>query len=121
MTEADAAAFAAAPETTGKVRVSAPQTGAEYLASLADDRAVFIYGERVKDVTKHQAFRNILNVDKVHYKIKVELNSPVHEILQHRSGRRPVRIISDRHRRAGDNDRKAGCRSFQSALFCRQF
>jgi hypothetical protein len=24
---------------------------------------------------KHQAFRNILNVDRVHYKIKVELNS----------------------------------------------
>ena len=58
MTEADAAAFAAKPETTGNVAVSAPQTGAEYLASLADDRAVFIYGERVKDVTKHPAFRN---------------------------------------------------------------
>src|SRR3954451_18372396 len=58
MTEADAAAVAAKPETTGKVAVSAPQTGAEYLASLADDRAVFIYGERVKDVTKHPAIRN---------------------------------------------------------------
>src|SRR6187455_2582069 len=58
MTEADAAAFAAKPETTGKIAVGAPQTGAEYLASLADDRAVFIYGERVKDVTKHPAFRN---------------------------------------------------------------
>src|SRR4051812_50007134 len=58
MTEADAAAFAAKPQTTGKVAVSAPQTGAEYLASLVDDRAVLIYGERVKDVTKHQAFRN---------------------------------------------------------------
>ncbi len=58
MTEADAAAFAAKPETTGNVAVNAPQTGAEYLASLADDRAVFIYGERVKDVTKHPAFRN---------------------------------------------------------------
>src|SRR3954451_15415109 len=58
MTEADAAAFAAKPETTGNVAVSAPQTGAEYLAWLADDRTVFIYGERVKDVTKHPAFRN---------------------------------------------------------------
>src|SRR6476469_2099273 len=47
-----------AAETTGNVSVKAPQTGAEYLASLADDRAVFIYGERVKDVTKHPAFRN---------------------------------------------------------------
>src|SRR6476469_1843731 len=47
-----------AAETTGNVSVKAPQTGAEYLASLADDRAVFIYGERVKDVTTHPAFRN---------------------------------------------------------------
>ena len=47
-----------ANETIGRVAVAAPQTGAEYLASLADDRAVFIYGERVKDVTKHPAFRN---------------------------------------------------------------
>src|SRR5215467_11604984 len=51
-------AFAARPETTGKVKVAAPQTGADYLASLSDGREVFIYGERVKDVTKHQAFRN---------------------------------------------------------------
>ena len=35
-----------------------PQTGSEYLDSLRDDRTVFIYGERVKDVTKHPAFRN---------------------------------------------------------------
>ena len=35
-----------------------PQTGNEYLDSLRDDRTVFIYGERVKDVTTHPAFRN---------------------------------------------------------------
>src|SRR5467141_513259 len=35
-----------------------PFTGAEYLASLRDGRAVYIYGERVKDVTIHPAFRN---------------------------------------------------------------
>ena len=52
------AAFAARPETTGKVKSAAPQTAAEYLASLSDGREVYIYGERVKDVTKHQAFRN---------------------------------------------------------------
>src|SRR5262249_15684583 len=51
-------AFAARPETTGKVKVAAPQTGADYLASLSDGREVYIYGERVKDVTKHHAFRN---------------------------------------------------------------
>src|SRR6185369_10805107 len=35
-----------------------PFTGAEYLASLNDGREVYIYGERVKDVTIHPAFRN---------------------------------------------------------------
>jgi 4-hydroxyphenylacetate 3-monooxygenase len=35
-----------------------PFTGAEYLESLRDGREVYIYGERVKDVTKHPAFRN---------------------------------------------------------------
>src|ERR1700726_5336398 len=35
-----------------------PFTGAEYLASLRDGREVYIYGERVKDVTAHPAFRN---------------------------------------------------------------
>ena len=51
-------AFAARPESIGKVKVSKPQTGDEYLASLRDGREVFIYGERVKDVTTHPAFRN---------------------------------------------------------------
>src|SRR5262249_18747457 len=35
-----------------------PFTGAEYLASLRDGREVYIYGERVADVTEHPAFRN---------------------------------------------------------------
>jgi 4-hydroxyphenylacetate 3-monooxygenase len=33
------------------------RTGAEYLKSLNDGRAVFVEGERVKDVTTHPAFR----------------------------------------------------------------
>ncbi|MCB1419376.1 MAG: Pyoverdin chromophore biosynthetic protein pvcC [Notoacmeibacter sp.] len=38
---------------------SKPQTGAEFLGSIADDgREVWIDGERVKDVTTHPAFRN---------------------------------------------------------------
>jgi two-component FAD-dependent monooxygenase len=37
---------------------SRPLTGAEYLESLRDDREVFLYGERVKDVTTHPAFHN---------------------------------------------------------------
>ena len=35
-----------------------PFTGEEYLESLKDGREVWIYGERVKDVTTHPAFRN---------------------------------------------------------------
>jgi 4-hydroxyphenylacetate 3-monooxygenase len=37
---------------------SRPFTGAEYLESLRDGREVWIYGERVKDITTHPAFRN---------------------------------------------------------------
>lgn len=35
-----------------------PFTGEEYLKSLQDGRDIYIYGERVKDVTTHPAFRN---------------------------------------------------------------
>ena len=35
-----------------------PMTGAEYVESLRDGREVYIYGERVADVTTHPAFRN---------------------------------------------------------------
>src|SRR4249920_3584979 len=35
-----------------------PFTGAEYLESLRDGREVYVYGERVRDVTTHPAFRN---------------------------------------------------------------
>lgn len=37
---------------------SRPFTGAEYLASLRDEREIYIYGDRVKDVTTHPALRN---------------------------------------------------------------
>ncbi len=35
-----------------------PFTGAEYLKSLRDGREIWIYGERVDDVTTHPGFRN---------------------------------------------------------------
>ncbi len=35
-----------------------PFTGEEYLKSLQDGREIYIYGQRVKDVTCHPAFRN---------------------------------------------------------------
>src|SRR5262249_42248709 len=37
---------------------SRPFTGREYLESLRDGREIYIYGERVPDVTTHPAFRN---------------------------------------------------------------
>lgn len=39
-------------------RITQPLTGAEYLESLRDRREVYVYGERVTDVTTHPAFRN---------------------------------------------------------------
>jgi len=35
-----------------------PMNGQEYVESLRDGRDVYLYGERVKDVTTHPAFRN---------------------------------------------------------------
>ena len=35
-----------------------PFTGQEYLESLRDGREIYIYGDKVKDVTVHPAFRN---------------------------------------------------------------
>lgn len=35
-----------------------PMNGPEFIESLRDGREVYIYGERVKDVTTHPAFRN---------------------------------------------------------------
>ena len=51
-------AGAHSPEATGDVKVTRPMNGSEYLESLRDDRSIFIYGEKVKDVTTHPAFRN---------------------------------------------------------------
>jgi 4-hydroxyphenylacetate 3-monooxygenase len=39
-----------------------PLTGQEYLESLRDAREIWIYGERVKDVTTHPAFRNTVRM-----------------------------------------------------------
>jgi 4-hydroxyphenylacetate 3-monooxygenase len=44
-----------AGDQTTQVR---PMTGEEYLDSLRDGREIWIYGERVEDVTTHPAFRN---------------------------------------------------------------
>src|SRR6266852_9453187 len=46
-------------KTTNRSR---PLTGAEYLESLRDGREIWIYCERVKDVTTHPAFRNTVRM-----------------------------------------------------------
>ncbi|ETX02907.1 MAG: hypothetical protein ETSY1_01920 [Candidatus Entotheonella factor] len=45
-------------EPSGQQPATRPFTGDEYLESLRDGREVWIYGERVDDVTTHPAFRN---------------------------------------------------------------
>ncbi len=52
MTQFEDAAASAAPAR------QRPLTGEEYLESLRDGREVWLYGERVDDVTTHPAFRN---------------------------------------------------------------
>lgn len=42
----------------GEPATTRPMTGDEYLESLKDGREVYIFGERVKDVASHPAFRN---------------------------------------------------------------
>src|SRR5580698_4177520 len=44
--------------TTPEVPAVRPYTGQEFLDSLDDGREVWIYGERVKRITEHPAFRN---------------------------------------------------------------
>src|ERR1700753_4380569 len=42
----------------GGAAVTLPFTGEEYLESVRDGREVWIYGERVEDITAPPAFRN---------------------------------------------------------------
>jgi 4-hydroxyphenylacetate 3-monooxygenase len=43
---------------TTTARAVAPMTGKEFLDSLRDDREVYMYGERVRNIVEHPAFRN---------------------------------------------------------------
>ena len=54
----DQHAFATQPKTIGAITGAKPMNGAEFLDELRDGREVYIYGEKVKDVTVHPAFRN---------------------------------------------------------------
>src|SRR5512135_1636957 len=48
--------------TTKPQQRSKPFTSSEYIESLRDGREIWIYGERVKDVTTHPAFRNTVRM-----------------------------------------------------------
>src|ERR1700720_1141190 len=66
----------AQPAASGKKSI--PMTGQEYLESLNDGREIWIYGEKVKDVTKHPAFRNSCRMiarlyDALHDPLKKEI------------------------------------------------
>ena len=51
--------MAAAADNGGTAETSArPMNREEYLDSLRDGREIWIYGEKVEDVTTHPAFRN---------------------------------------------------------------
>jgi 4-hydroxyphenylacetate 3-hydroxylase N terminal len=39
-----------------------PMTGWEYMQSIRDGREIYLYGDRVKDVTTHPAFRNSIRM-----------------------------------------------------------
>ena len=56
MTEQDSAARTEAGMATR------PLTGDEYIESLRDGREIWIYGDRVEDVTTHPAFRNAVRM-----------------------------------------------------------
>jgi 4-hydroxyphenylacetate 3-monooxygenase len=49
-------------DTSATATRTRPMTGAEYLESVRDGREIWIYGERVKDVTTHPAFRNTVRM-----------------------------------------------------------
>jgi 4-hydroxyphenylacetate 3-monooxygenase len=45
-------------ETSTTAATARPMRGEEYVESIRDGREIYIYGDRVKDVTTHPAFRN---------------------------------------------------------------
>jgi aromatic ring hydroxylase len=58
MTDVRDTATAEAPAA----QTTRPMTGAEYIESLRDDRQIFLYGDRVRDITSHPAFRNPIHM-----------------------------------------------------------
>ena len=53
------------------------RTGEQYRESLRDGRAVWINGERVKDVTRHPSFKPIVDARARIYDMAHDRNAPV--------------------------------------------
>lgn len=45
-----------------QIYAARPMTGDEYIESIADDREIWLHGQRVKDHTNHPAFRNSIRM-----------------------------------------------------------
>ena len=78
-----------ASETGSERRSARPFTGKQFLESIRDAREIWIYGERVKDVTTHPAFRNTARMiarlyDALHDPQKSPVSSPRHRHRQRR-------------------------------------
>ena len=67
-----------------------PMTGEEYVESLRDGREIYLYGERVKDVTAHPAFHNPVRMTARLYDA---LHDPKHQRRPDLSGRRRRRRL----------------------------
>ena len=67
-----------------------PMTGQEYLESLRDGREIWLYGERVDDVTTHPAFRNTARMIARLYDA---LHDPDHEGRPHHRDRHRLRRL----------------------------
>jgi aromatic ring hydroxylase len=55
-----------------------PLTGSEYIDSLRDGREIYVYGERVKDITAHAAFHNPIRMTARLYDA---LHDPAHQAV----------------------------------------
>ena len=65
-----------------------PYTGQEFLDSLDDGREVWIYGERVKKITEHPAFRNCARmIARLYDALHADHARAEHADLPHRMGR----------------------------------
>ena len=94
-----------------------PLTGAEYLESLRDGREIWIYGERVKDVTTHPAFRNTARMiarlyDALHDPARSDVLTTADRHRQRRlhPPRSTRRRATSRTRRRARRDRRVGAR-----------